>query len=160
MDVGRFLVMVGALIWSPSKNKYLILKRSAEKDVGGLTWECGTGRVDQGEGFTTALQREIFEELGVEVQIDFIIGTAHFYRGEMKPENEMLGIFYACSLDDPDSLQLSWEHTEFRWVTPDEASVILAEEHWLLRIIKRADDLRDLIQTDLMDYYRRAGFEC
>ena len=63
MVVGRFLGMVGALIWDPSRDRYLILKRSAEKDFAKNIWECGTGRVDQGETFTSALLREMKEEL-------------------------------------------------------------------------------------------------
>lgn len=62
------------------------------------------GRLNQGDGFGDALRREIYEELGVSVHVDFVIGTSHFYRGEEKPENEMLGLQYRCSLDDPDSI--------------------------------------------------------
>jgi len=151
--------MVGAQIWCPETCKYLILKRSQEKDVGAGTWECGTGRVDQGEDFSTALRREIREELGVEVRVDFILGTDHFYRGEPIPENEMIGLFYACSLDDPDSIRLSWEHSEARWVTPAEAVEFLPENHWLVQVIQRAEDLRGLIPPELIQYNHARGFE-
>ena len=159
MSVGRFLGMVSAQIWCPSTGKYLILKRSEKKDIGQGTWECGTGRVDQGEDFTTALRREVREELGVEIQVDFIVGTAHFYRGEKIPENEMLGLFYACSLEDPNLIQLSWEHSEFRWVSPAEAELILPEKHWLLKIIRQTVLMRALLPKELIDLHRTQGFE-
>ena len=89
MSIGRFFAVVGALLWHPPdvscNGRYLVLKRSADKDFGSGAWECVTGRVDQGEGFTDAVHREVYEELGIEVQIDFIVGTAHFFRGEARP---------------------------------------------------------------------------
>ena len=81
MDIGRFYGGVGALIWSPRGDVYLLLKRSSKKDYAAGVWECVTGRVDQGEGFEDAIHREVLEELGVKAQIEYFIGTTHFYRG-------------------------------------------------------------------------------
>ncbi len=159
MSVGRFMGMVGAQIWCPNTNRYLILKRSEAKDVGKGAWECGTGRVDQGEDYTTALRREVKEELGVEIQVDFIIGTEHFYRGEALPENEMLGVYYGCSLDDPDSIQLSWEHSEYRWVSLAEAEALFREGYWLLRLIQQSAWLRKILPAALLEYHHTHGFE-
>jgi 8-oxo-dGTP pyrophosphatase MutT (NUDIX family) len=114
MSIGRFYAGVGALVWCATTRKYLVLKRSADKDFGGGAWECVTGRVDQGEGFTEAVLREIHEELGARAHIDFIIGTMHFYRGEATPENEMVGVQFCCSIEDPGTIRTSWEHAEHR----------------------------------------------
>jgi 8-oxo-dGTP diphosphatase len=159
MSVGRFLGMVGALIWDFSEDRYLIVKRSGEKDYASNVWECGTGRVDQGETFTSALRREVNEELGVDVEIDFVIGTTHFYRGERIPENEMLGIYYSCSLSEPKTIQLSWEHTEYRWVTLEEAEALLSKQNWLVRLMRRAACIRSLTPDCLITYNRRNGLE-
>ena len=160
MVVGRFLGMVGALIWDPSQDRYLILKRSGKKDFARNIWECGTGRVDQGESFTSALMREIKEELDVEIQIDFIIGTTHFYRGEKVPHNEMLGIYYSCRLGEGEVITLSWEHSESRWVTIDEAEALLSRKNWLVRLMERADKIRLLMPKDLVQFHQEFGFEC
>jgi 8-oxo-dGTP pyrophosphatase MutT (NUDIX family) len=157
VSIGRFYAMIGALIRDPHSGKYLVLRRSAEKDVGAGEWECVTGRVDQGEGYPEALHREVMEELGVDVQIDFILRTEHFYRGEQKPENEMVGVLYCCSIDNPEAIQTSWEHSETRWVTPDEAAELLPERHWLLVLIQRAETMRALIPADLLAFYREVG---
>jgi len=146
--------MVGALIRDVRSGKYLVLRRSAEKDVGAGAWECVTGRVDQGEGFSEALQREVMEELGVQVQPDFILRTSHFYRGAPIPENEMVGVIYACSLENPEAIQTSWEHSESRWVTLNEATELLQEGHWLVKLIQRAETMRALISDELLAYYR------
>jgi len=155
MSIGRFYAMIGALVRDSHSGKYLILRRSTEKDVGAGAWECVTGRVDQGEGFPEALQREVREELGVKVQVDFFLRTDHFYRGDPVPENEMVGVLYCCSLDSPEAIQLSWEHTEARWVTLEEATGMLSERHWLVKLIQRAERLRALIPPQLLKYYRQ-----
>ncbi len=159
MSVGRFLAMIGALLWCPSSNKYLLLKRSQDKDVGGGHWECVTGRLDQGEGFSDAIRREVYEEVGVEVQVEFIIGTTHFYRGDKRPENEMVGVLYCCSVDAPETIKMSWEHSEHRWVTAEQARELLSDEHWLVRAIGRAEAIRARLPAELLDLYRTDGFE-
>ncbi len=157
MSIGRFYGMIGALIRDVHSGKYLVLRRSVEKDVGAGVWECVTGRVDQGEGFPDALEREVQEELGVQVQPDFILRTSHFYRGALIPENEMVGVIYACSLENPETIQLSWEHSEARWVTVDEAAELLSEGYWLAELIHRAETMRSLIPDELLAYYHQSG---
>ena len=106
MDVGRFLAGVGALIWEQETNKYFLLRRVADRDFQAGAWECVTGRVDQGESFEEALHREVMEEIGGKVQIEFIVATTHFYRGEAKPENELLGLIYGCSALNPAEMRV------------------------------------------------------
>jgi 8-oxo-dGTP diphosphatase len=84
MSIGRFYAGIAAVIWSSQTGQYLLLRRSDEKDYGPGIWECVTGRVDQGEGFEDALHREVREELGVSVQVEYILGTTHFYRGALQ----------------------------------------------------------------------------
>lgn len=159
MSVGRFYAGIGALVRHPLDGTYLVLRRSATKDVGAGVWECVTGRVDQGESFTVAVQREVREELGVAVRIDFIVGTDHFYRGEARPENELLGVVYRCTIDDPEAISVSWEHSERCWVNAAEAAERFPEPHWLGRLIRRAEALDGLSSEALLAYYRENGFE-
>ena len=159
MSIGRFYGGIGALVGCPAERKYLVLRRSPDKDFGGGAWECVTGRVDQGEGFTDAVVREVYEELGVRAQIDFIIGTMHLYRGESKPENEMVGVQFCCSIEKPEAIRTSWEHAEYRWVTAEEAQALLPEGHWLLKVIRRAEAMRALMPPELLEYYREEGLE-
>src|SRR6185369_15689028 len=97
------------------------LQRDANRDFGGQEWESVTGRVNQNENFETALHREVREELGIAVQLEFIVGTSHFYRGAPTPDNELLGVRYACTFNgDRDTIQISDEHMDFRWLTAEE----------------------------------------
>lgn len=160
--VGRFLAGVGAVVWAPTTERYVLLQRSPAKDFAPGIWECVTGRVDQGEGFTEALAREVHEELGVSVTIDFLIGTTHFYRGVPEPTNELLGVIYHCSLATPKAVRLSAEHTSMRWMTLTEARQMLQPAHpseaWLLRVLARADALRRMMPAEVIQL-QRSGME-
>ncbi len=163
MVIGSFRAGIAALIWDPDRGAYLMLKRAAEKDFSPGAWECVTGRLDQGEGFESALHREVREEVGLAVQPDFIIGTTHFYRGPRDRANELVGVVYHCSPICAPVVRLSPEHQAVRWATADEAKVFLRDDHpserWLLRVIRRAEVLRKAVPGDLITYHHESGFE-
>lgn len=86
----------------------LITRRRSGDHLGGL-WEFPGGKRRQGESFEACLQRELIEELGVEVAV---IGTidsiAHQY-----PEKLVYIRFFRCSLEsgEPEPLEcdaLAW----------------------------------------------------
>lgn len=163
LDVGRFLGGIAALIYDSSAERYLLLKRSPKKDFGAGNWECVTGRLDQGEGFEDALNREVKEEVGLEIKPSFIIGTTHFYRGEARPENELIGVVYGCEVVGETAVQLSKEHSEYRWVTLEEVQALAdltnPAEWWLIKIIERADHLRHSLTNNIITFQQDNGFE-
>src|SRR5690606_17893652 len=106
-----------------------------------------------------AVYREVREEVGLDIQIDFIIGTTHFYRGTATPENELLGVKYACSVAAQDGFTISDEHDEARWLTAAEIYDLLPVEHWLHQTIQRAEHLREVLPESLLEYQRQVGFE-
>jgi 8-oxo-dGTP diphosphatase len=163
MSMGKFYGGIGGLIWSPKNERYLLLRRSPAKDYGAGAWECVTGRVDQGEGFEEALHREVMEELGVKVEVIALLGTTHFYRGAPIPENELIGVVFLCTLDDPDSIQLSAEHSEARWLSATEVRETLdandPSTSWARRLIARGEIIRKLLPHELANYYQTAGME-
>ena len=159
MPIGRFLCGIAALIWDPATDKYLLLRRADSKDFGAGAWECPTGRVDQGESFTEAMHREVREEIGAEVQIEFIIGTTHFYRGVEDPENELNGVIFGCSLANTGEVSFGEEHSEMHWLTADQAYALLPEDNWLQDVIHRAENLRRLLPQELRTEFRQKGLE-
>ena len=58
--------MVAAIIIK--QNKILIGKRK-DKDIGGGKWEFPGGKIEVGETNSEALERELYEELGISVKI-------------------------------------------------------------------------------------------
>jgi len=163
MTIGCFYGGIGAVIWSPEKQRYLLLRRAADKDFAPGVWECVTGRVEQGEGFEDALHREVREELGVTVRVLCILGTTHFYRGVPTADNEIIGVVYLCAVDNADAVRLSAEHDVLRWVTAQEAGTLLTatdlSTQWMRRVLERAEKVQRLLPPSLLDYYAQNGFE-
>lgn len=121
--IGRFMVAAGAVIELAETQKILVIRRKA---VGNDNWHEGTwevvyGRIAQGESPEDGLRREVAEEVGItDLQIKRILTAWHIYRGEEKPENEVVGITYACSTSQ-ENITLSPEHDAYQWVTAQEA---------------------------------------
>jgi 8-oxo-dGTP diphosphatase len=159
MAVGRFIAMVGMLVWRRTDGKYLLLRRSDARDFAPGQWETGSGRLEQGEGFLEALRRESLEELGLEVRIECVLGVTHFYRGESTPDNEMVGVSFGCSVPDASGLSISDEHSEHRWVTADEAAAFLPPGHWLSALIARAETFRRLMPEGLRRLHWEDGVD-
>jgi 8-oxo-dGTP diphosphatase len=145
-------------MWDPETDRYFILRRAGHRDYAAGAWECVTGRVDQGESFEEALHREVREEIGAEVQIEFIVATTHFYRGQELPENELLGLIYGCTALNPGEIRVGEEHSEGRWASVEEAFDLLPAKHWLRAVIQRAELLKANLPSNLREIYRREGF--
>ena len=163
MPIGRFYAGIAAVIRSLYTNQYLLLRRSEHKDYAPGAWECVTGRVDQGEGFEDALHREVWEELGVRAQVEYILGTTHFHRGAPLPENELVGVIYLCTLSEPASIRISAEHSEYCWLSAQEAIALLSAAdpttQWAQRVIRRAESIHVMLPTELIRFQSESGFE-
>ena len=75
------------------------------------------GRVEVGEPFQNALNREIMEETGLTVEIGqpFFVGE---WRPEIKGEiNQIIGIFFICTATS-ENVKLSTEHDAYEWIDP------------------------------------------
>ena len=159
MAIGRFIAMVGMLVWRRTDGKYLLLRRSDARDFAPGQWETGSGRLEQGEGFLEALRRESREEFGLDVRVECLLGVTHFHRGEATPENEMVGVSFGCSVDDGSGLSISDEHSEHRWMTADEAAAFLPPGHWLSALIARAETFRRLMPEGLRRLHWEDGVD-
>ena len=159
MAEGRFQAMVGILIWRRVDGKYLVLQRSSTRDWAAGEWECASGRLEQGESFAQAVRREVLEELGIEVRIECLLGTTHFYRGDTLPENEMIGVAFGCSVEDTTGLELSDEHSTGEWMTAEGAQSLFPHPHFLGRLIARAERFRALMPGELRQLHWDGDFE-
>lgn len=104
------------------EGKYLVLKRAEVKNekpnaFPGL-YDFAGGKPELGEELEVALQREVKEETGLDVEAEEVAGV---YPGQLG-NTPVKFIIYAVKVLSPDvtQVQLSSEHTESRWVTADE----------------------------------------
>lgn len=95
------------------EGRYLIARRKPGVHLAGF-WEFPGGKREADESLTECLQRELFEELGVrvEVPIPFRI-IRHEYREKIVELH-----FFHCAIEEGEAAPIDCE--EIRWVRPDE----------------------------------------
>ncbi len=97
------------------QGRVLITRRPARKPHGGL-WEFPGGKINPGESPVEALQRELQEELALDICVEQVFDVL-FYRYDWGP---VLILAYTCTRNGgtPRNLEVS----EHRWVTPADLS--------------------------------------
>ena len=103
--------VVAALIWE--KDKFLICQRPVTK-ARGLLWEFVGGKVELGESFPQALQRECAEELAINVEVGSqFMQVIHEY-----PDILIRLTLFNCTI--PTGQPQALEHNDIRWIHPSE----------------------------------------
>jgi 8-oxo-dGTP diphosphatase len=96
--------------------RFLIARRTEGRHLA-LKWEFPGGKVEAGESEIEALERELFEELQVRVEvIERLTPVEYSY-----PERSLRLIAFRCRIVD--GVPVATDHEELRWIGIDEASV-------------------------------------
>ncbi|NOX18489.1 MAG: NUDIX domain-containing protein [Chlorobi bacterium] len=123
MKVESILVEVHVFKRTEDGIKFLLLKRN-EKDSYGGVWQMVTGRIEENEkAFQTAL-REVKEETGLNpIKLWSAPNVNSFYSAE-RDAILFIPVFIA-EVDGKASASVSFEHSELKWVTSQEAREML-----------------------------------
>jgi len=125
-----FVVVAAALIFQ--EGKILLTRRKLEAPQGGL-WEFPGGKQEAGETLECCLQREVKEELDIEVgNVQPFCVLRHRY-----PEERVELHFFTCSIYSGNPQPLGC--IEMAWVTPHELASYefpAADEAVLKKIIQ------------------------
>ncbi len=95
--------------------KILILKRSQGSSLDPGLWELPGGKIDYEEDLIDALKREVWEEVGIVIQVGRPFKTWHF----IKEPFWVTGITFVCDYVSG-SNALSSEHDAYAWIEPQE----------------------------------------
>lgn len=114
-----FNVIVKGLIIKDKK--ILTLKRSMLDDIGPGIWELVGGRLENNESIESGLLREIKEETNLDCSITRLLYATTYY--SEKTQNCII-LLYLCN-SSQDSIVLSDEHSDYRWVSVDESRQLL-----------------------------------
>jgi len=93
----------------------LIVKRAQNIGRPG-TWELPGGKVDFGESFETAVERELNEETGISAEISDFLTTA----SSVSDNTHILTVAYSLELQSKPKVHLSDEHDEYFWLTSSQ----------------------------------------
>lgn len=97
------------------KEGKILLARRSEKMPLPLQWEFPGGKLEPGEDPATCIQREILEELGLEISVGVRLDSSIHESREISIEL----IPFVCSILRGE-IHLA-EHKEVEWVLPEEA---------------------------------------
>ena len=102
--------------------KILLIKRASSDSHAPDLWECPGGKLDQGQDLSRAREREVMEETGLLVNLTHPLVYADSY---IISEGKYVGMPYIClfgiAKSEGGKLKLSFEHSDYAWVTYDEA---------------------------------------
>ena len=104
------------------KGKALVIKREEHDEIGAGIWEFAGGKLEFGEGLEDSLLREIKEETGLDAKVESLLYASTFFTD---PARQVVILGYKCSVFN-DSVVLSEEHSEYKWVTEQELRALLA----------------------------------
>jgi dATP pyrophosphohydrolase len=101
---------------------YLMLKRSSGKYYEHL-WQGVAGKIEKGETAVQAVVRELEEETGKKpVKIFAVDHIASFY--DARNDRILMVPIFGIEVEDSE-VQLSEEHSEYKWVSFEEALILL-----------------------------------
>lgn len=103
--------------WVDRDGEFLALRRSGEPARG--KWNMPGGFVEAGESGPAAIAREVREETGLEVEIEFVIGIFDSVYGSGEDAQPIFDVAYRCRITGGE-LEVSAESEEAGWFPLDE----------------------------------------
>ena len=100
-------------------NQVLVL-REAKYDEGTNEgkWDVPGGRINPEEPILFALQREVREESGLEIEVNQLLGVAESFPVIKSETCHIVRIYYQCT-KLPSELRLGSDHDMYEWVSLD-----------------------------------------
>lgn len=111
------IVLTGIL---KNNDLFLVVKRNEDDSLYPGAWEFPGGHLEDGELLKEGLKRELNEEIGFNENFEPIIIN---YYDEIKNKNNCIihhiEIDFLIEVDKQINIELSHEHSDYKWVTKD-----------------------------------------
>lgn len=101
--------------------KFLILKRSGSDGTDPDLWDLPGGNIAEGEQIIDALEREVFEEIGLAKESNSICGPVGLVTGVYRATEKMVIAIYLCDTKKT-TVNLNKDHSDYKWVEYEELS--------------------------------------
>lgn len=116
-DIVQKVTTAGAVI---RNGKILIVKRSDDDDAFPGLWEFPSGKKEPMEWVEDSVVREVREETGLKVKVINIIFTFNFTMEKPDKVVDATQLVFLVEAEEDSEVNLSEEHSEFKWIGPDE----------------------------------------
>ncbi len=108
------------------KNQSVLLIQKGPEDIyNPLRWETPGGRLQAGESLDEQLRREVFEEVGLKVDVGVPLAIWSWQLGS-EPSDTVVGVLRMCTLTAGDPTASNQDATDFicrwTWVPLEEVS--------------------------------------
>jgi 8-oxo-dGTP diphosphatase len=102
-------------------HELLVVRRSQSDTHHPGAWEMPGGRVEPGEDFIPAVQRETLEETGLQLHEPRVV----YATTEPRQDGSRTYLFFAENILGQPAVTLSYEHDAYKWVALDEIFVVI-----------------------------------
>ena len=113
------------------EGKILILREAStyEEGTNHGRYHLPGGRLNPGEPFLDGLQREVYEETGLRIEVGPPIHVGEWWPVIKSVPHQIVAVFFICRALGT-KITLSDEHDDFKWITPQDAATydIMAPE--------------------------------
>lgn len=116
--IDELCVAVKAIIEHDGK---VLILRESEKDTNAKSgqWGAPGGRLVPGESMNEALEREVQEETGLQIEILRPLHIDEWRPTVKNKQLQIIGLFLACTTDTS-NVTINDEHDEYRWIDQEE----------------------------------------
>ncbi|MGE5085239.1 MAG: (deoxy)nucleoside triphosphate pyrophosphohydrolase [Bacillota bacterium] len=111
------LVVAAVIRKDQDPEKRILLVRRGSGQSGAGQWEFPGGKVEPGEDPVHALEREIDEELGIQIAVGALIGEQDF---SYPTKTIRLRVYWSSAVTETIELR---EHDAMKWVLPSEVNL-------------------------------------
>lgn len=120
------------------EGKILLVQRSEQDDFLPGIFGLPGGGTDFLEDPVEGLKREIKEECGISIDVQHPLKAFSFVMPHEGVEKHTVEIIYLCKLTKAQKIKLSFEHSDYKWLSFDEIAEIKTTE-FIINLVK---DLR------------------
>ena len=107
-----------------NRGEILFVKRADDDEFLPGLWELPGGGTEYGEKLQESLQREVKEECGLDVTVTHPLCVHTYILTNDDEDVQRVEVTFLCKLRKEQPVVLSFEHSQYTWVKPENVSEI------------------------------------